>query len=130
MDNETWNKKLLPKCIDCHEYEIIKEFWSCFGRRPKDYLRDMQVQWGGKVENGQNVWVDPQEKFTPRFSVRKIAGWKKGVFIHRWNNMASVWYNDGSHETVSCGGDLFSRNSDLINAGENHPPQKEKEERV
>lgn len=118
---DTWKKQLLPDYVDESTYDAIVGFWSCFGRTPKDYFKDMDQQWSGKVKNDQYVWVDPEDgtfPTFPRFSVQEIAGWKKGKFIHCWNNIAKVFYPDGTKQGISCGGSLFSRNADLINAPE------------
>lgn len=112
---EEWHRDLLPKFIDENEYNLIRKFWSEFGRKPVDYFNDIEIQWYGYLKNGQDIWVDPSEDFIPRFSVRPIKGWKKAKFVHRWNNMASAYYKDGSSQTISCGGDFFDSNADLIN---------------
>lgn len=66
----------------------VHDFWSCFGRTPRDYFQNYE----------QNL--------APDFGVEgrfrgSVGEWVEGRYVHAWNNMGRVILPDGSVRVVS-----------------------------
>lgn len=85
----------MPKWVPDRVYEMIADFWSQFGRKPIDYSRDIEVQ---RCPNN-GVTVYSEDGSIPTVKTYKTKRYyKKGIFVHTWNNMGAIVFDDGSYQ--------------------------------
>ena len=90
---ERWADFDWPDWVPLKVQKEIEEFWGCFGRSPKDWLKNWiedypTVPYFGDVAT-RGVVADGEEYAT-------------GRYVHAWNNIGRIVLPDGSYRVV-CG---------------------------
>lgn len=85
---ETWDAVDFPVWIPEKLKQQIISFWSCFGRKPIDWIKDNRKntrKFGEMVDATYGIEYVDDVRNTKRI---------KGRFVHAWNNMERVVVGD------------------------------------
>lgn len=95
---ETWDNFPWPEWIPTDIRASIEKFWaSMYGRGPKNWLRDHDVQ--AMPSTGERITTE--DCFSEARDERGCKPSITGRYIHRWNNMGVVIADDGRAATIS-----------------------------
>ena len=97
LKEDTFGDYQFEKWIPYEVRKQIKEFWGCFGRTHKEWLKNAETNKCGLPSYGEHVIVLKEEIILGHTLYKK----NEGRFIFAWNNMGRLIDDEGNIFYVS-----------------------------
>lgn len=89
--NRTWSEFIWPEWVPTKLRAQIEDFWrDGWSRGPDEWIKNTHCPYNGGHDLGTLV------------QRRNGTSFRCGRYVHRWNNMASVVFSDGTSEVVAA----------------------------